>query len=388
MFSHNPPKKISLLLGQDLGYCRRALSGILSYAEQERLNWIFHDAPPELRVIPALRAWQPDGIIAHLFDRALTEALIGLDIPLVSTTHTLEGFEINCVDVDNEAVGEMAARYLITRGFKSFAYYGSRYAHFSRSREQGFRREIESHGYPIRKYHAEFLPRSPLCCNWKRSDHSTERWLAKLPKPVGILASNDIPARMLSEICRKNKWRVPQEIAILGVDNDTSECRMSTPPLSSIETPAEIIGHQAAARLQALLTSRERQQQPLQIRLPPRYVIERESTSLAVGLQTDVAKAVAYIEAHCHVSLSVNQVSRAIGISRRSLERKFNNHLGISVQTQIHTASLSIAKHLLLQTKLPIAEIAERSGLSNARKMHRIFKKHLVSSPTQYRKYR
>ncbi|MGE9293314.1 MAG: XylR family transcriptional regulator, partial [Puniceicoccales bacterium] len=244
------PNRIALLLGMDLGYSRRVLSGILGYAESENLAWVFHHAPPDLRIIPALRRWQPDGIIAHLSELELANRLCALNVPLISVTDTLTDSTFPTVDVDSKAVGRVAAEYFLNRGYRSFAYFGSKNASFSLNRKQGFSDRLKEAGFTPHYLHSDFLPQSPFLENWELEDRNTKQWLVKLPKPVGILASNDIPARTLCDLCRRTHLRVPDDVAILGIDNDLSICRMSRPTLSSVDIPAESIGRTAAQHLQ------------------------------------------------------------------------------------------------------------------------------------------
>ncbi|MBC2602159.1 hypothetical protein [Puniceicoccus vermicola] len=149
--SHKTPKRVALLLGQDLGYSRRVLSGVLGYSESHRLDWIYHNAPPDIRILPALERWRPHGVVVHLADRTLAEGLSRLSVPMISVTNTIEDATIPFVDVDSEAVGRMAAEYFLGRGFRSFAYFGSRRVSFSQNREKGFRTVLEKRvtGFPI-----------------------------------------------------------------------------------------------------------------------------------------------------------------------------------------------------------------------------------------------
>lgn len=381
--SRKATKRIALLLGQDLGYSRRVLSGVLSYAEKQRLPWVYHNAPADIRVLPALERWRPHGIVVHLSDRVLGERLLELGMPIVSVTNTVPGSGIPFVDVDSFAVGQMAAKYLLGLGLRSFAYYGSRQAVFSVDREAGYRNVIEAAGYAVENLHADFLPHTPYGRDWNRMDRRTERWLKQLPKPVGILASNDIPARNLCELCRSSGLRVPDEVAILGVDNDVSECRMSYPSLSSIDIPAEAAGREATSLLLGLIQQRNVSRDA--IRLPPNGVIERNSTNYAATMNPDLKQALTSMDTTAVQGGTVEDVCRAVGISRRGLERLFRNSFDRSIYQCMQEVRLRQAKRLLLESDLTIAEVADRAGLGNIRRMDRVFQQYLGQSPSDFR---
>ncbi|MFV1995838.1 MAG: XylR family transcriptional regulator, partial [Verrucomicrobiales bacterium] len=231
-------KRVAVLMSLDLGYCRRVMSGILRYAT-EGGGWEFRDGPPDGDLLAALARWEPDGIIVHLFDRHLAGGLERIDCPVVNTTDTLQPLDLPLVDVDNREVGREAAHYFVRRGFRHFAYFGSRRARFSEEREAGYREVLEESGYELVSHHAEFLPKLPPAEIWSPSSSRLENWLRDLSKPVAIFCSNDLPARRIAEACARGGLRVPDEVAILGVDNDESECRLAYPALSSVDTPSE-----------------------------------------------------------------------------------------------------------------------------------------------------
>lgn len=379
-------KRIALLLGQDLGYSRRVLSGVLNYSESQQLSWVYHNAPPDIRILPALKRWRPDGIIVHLSDRSLAEQLMEFSVPIVSVTDTVSGLSIPQVDVDSEAVGQMAAEYLANLGLRYFAYYGSSRVSFSQKRESGFRKHLESLGHPVANLHADFLPYPPFQQDWNRMDRQTERWLQRLPKPVGILASNDIPARTLCEICRNRGLRVPDDVAILGVDNDVSECRMSFPALSSVEIPAEAIGRKATEVLEGLLLGTS--QDVIRHRLPPIGVMPRSSTDRFSSESDAIQRALHYIDQTVEQGIEVSDVCRQVGHSRRSLERHFQKVLKTTIYQQIQKARVNRAKRLLMETELSISEIAERVGFGNLRRLDRVFGQFENCAPSAFRKLR
>lgn len=376
-------KRIALLLGQDLGYCRDILRGIQAYS-LHKLDWVFRDAPPDRRYLGALREWQPHGIIAHLFNPELAEALKRCQRPVVNTTSTLADCDFPLVEVDHEKVGSMAAQYFIDRGYTNFGYYGSSRAEFSVSRERGFRTTIEKHGFSVQSCHADYLPRPSFETSWKRVDRKVQHWLRHLQKPVAIFCSNDVPARDLAETCLASSFKVPEQVALLGVDNDEAECRLARPPLSSVEIPSEQIGYEAARLLDLILSGKPAPLGPTII--PPIRVISRQSTDTTAVSDPDVRNALAYIRSHYSLHIGVEQVSRGIAIGRRNLERKMSKHLGRTVLQEIQRIRIEAAQQLLAETDLSIAAIATQIGFSNARRMATIFQQQVGTTPSKLRR--
>ena len=377
-------KRVAILMNHDIGYCRRVMSGILRFSA-EHGGWQFRDGPADGALLPALARWRPDGIIAHLFDRHLAGGLERIDCPVVSTTDTLLQLAVPLVDVDNRAVGVEAARYLTRKGFRHFGYYGSKTARYSIDREAGFRSELRKVGLRCEMFQAEFLPKPPVEEIWQPSSRRLDRWLRDLSKPVAIFCSNDLPARRIAEACSRCGLRVPGDVAILGVDNDESECRLASPPLSSVDTPSERIGYEAAQLLAQLMAGKKPRRKNL--RLQPRHVVSRASTDRWATDNDTVARALDYIrENSAKPGLNVTEVVKVAGVSRRSLERLFRQELRCTVLTVIHDAKLTRVKELLLQTDYRIAEIADRAGFPDTKRLSTAFKEATGLTPREYRK--
>ena len=304
------------------------------------------------------------------FDRDFALSLQQFGVPIINVTLTLGELPFPVVDVDHLEVGKIAADYFMQKGYHSFAYFGSNTAMFSKARERGFREQLAMHDHTVNSHYAGFLPQSPWNINWAELDSSVSEWLVHLPKPVAILASNDIPARHLASTCRKLGIRVPEEISILGVDNDDSECRMTNPFLSSIALPTRAIGIRAGEILHEALRSKQYPRADI-ISIPPVGVIDRQSTDQLAVNNTKLEEALRWIQENIDQNPSVQEIARKLSLSRRSLERLFQMELGTSVlQFQIR-CKLEKAKSLLRLTELPLHEIAERSGFCQPTFFHR-----------------
>ena len=380
------PQRIALLLGQELGYCRGVLSGVLDFAEQQRLDWTFRDGSPDPRFIESLQHWKPHGIIAHVFDRHLALSLQDFGVPVVNVTLTIGELPFPVVDVDHSEAGRMAADYLIRKGFHSFAYFGSHEAMFARAREQGFRQQLASHHFSVSSLHSGFLTDTPWNIDWQALEETASEWLHQLEKPVAILASNDLPGRHLAATCRQLGYRIPQDVAILGVDNDDSECRMTNPYLSSIALPTRAIGFKAGDILNTALKSGTRPGQDVHS-IPPVGIIERQSTDYATAIDPQLERALKWIETHADQPLDVGEIARINRTSRRSLERLFQLKLGTSVQQYLIHCRLETAKALLRQSDKPLGTISDLAGFSSQRAFNDAFRKHEHMSPSTYRRY-
>ncbi len=378
-----PVKRVALLMGQDLGYCRGVFRGIHAYAVHQR-RWILRDSPPDAQILPSLREWQPQGIIAHLFDGEFARRVMALRKPLVNITNTLARLKAPLVEVDHLRVGQLAADHFLQRGYVNFGYFGSGWTGFSKQRERGFREWLAKTGHTPSSCYADYLPRPPLVASWKRVDRQVRDWLLALPKPAAVLASNDVPARYLAEMCRALGLLVPEEVALLGVDNDELECLLCHPPLSSVVNPAEQIGYEAARLLDRLMSGRQPPRRPIHVL--PTHVVTRQSTDIVAVADPDVSQAAAFIRDHAAENIGVADVVLALSMARRRLERRFRGCLGRTILDEIQRVRVERAKHLLAETDLPIPVVASRSGFSTPQRLAAVFRRATGQSPTAYRR--
>lgn len=375
-------RRVALLIGQDIGYTRDVLRGVQAYGRGQP-GWIFRDGPPDPRIIIPLKEWKPHGIIAHLFDKTLANELIKFRVPIVNTTNTLKDIRVPLVEVDHARIGEAAAEYFLDRGFRHFGYFGSSWTGFSKDREAAFVARLAKNGYHVDSCYAEYMPRPPIAESWKGVDVKVRAWLKALPKPVAILSSNDVPARELAEMCRQLELHIPEQVALLGVDNDDLECHLCTPILSSIDLGSERVGYEAAKMLHAMMDHRAPKQK--RISIPPLGIVTRQSTDTLAIQDSEVAAALAYIRSSAHENIGVESILQAVPLSRRALERKFREQLGRTVLEEIRRVRLELAKSLLSDTNLPMPAIAVRCGFSGARRLAVVFRQVTGMTPSEYR---
>ncbi len=375
--------RIGLMFTHGLAYCRSVLHGIEAYAET-RPHWVFAHLAPETRAIQRLESLELDGVIGHIFTNALAEALLKLPGPLVNVSSVLFDATIPRVGVDDSHCGALAAEHLIERGFRHFAFVGHRDHAYSVRREIGFRQIIDAAGYRIASYYEPrgqtFDPLGRL----RTLDENIHGWIRSLPNPVGIFAPNDIWGEQLTEVCRQTGPRVPEDVAIIGVDNDDLFCRLARPSLSSIALPGGRVGYKAAALLDRLMAGAAPPKQPLL--LPPLGVIARRSTDIVAATDPEVVAAVRFIREQGHRTLTAKEVLRSVPISRRSLERRFRRELGRTLLDEIHRVHVERARSLLADTDLPMPVVASRSGFSDAKQLSIRFRQSTGVTPTTYRR--
>ena len=209
-------------------------------------------------------------------------------------------------------------------------------------------------------------------------------WLKALPKPVAVLADHDVAAHDLADMCQLLDLRVPDDVAILGVDDDELECQLAFPPLSSVAIPAQRVGFEAARLLDRLLRGKRVVQNA--VYLPPVRVVTRHSTSAFAVDEPMIAAALHYIQNHAAVPLRVSTIAAALVVRRRVLERTFRTLLGRSVLAEIHRVRIEHVKELLATTDLRMSEVAAQAGLSTPQRMATLFRKITGLAPGQYRR--
>ena len=377
------PRRVAILMGLDVGCCRNLIRGIHAYSLEKR-DWILRNSPCEAKVIPWVREWKPDGIIATVFDREAARALVRLRRPTVDTAFAVRGLKFPLVDVDHAAVGRLAAEHLLELGYVHFGFLGSKTACYSGVRESSFAEVLAAAGQSLSRCHVEFLYEDFATSSWKRDEPRILRWMDQLPKPAAVFACNDIAGRGLIDICAQLGLRVPEQVAILGADDDELESLLTIPPLSSVAIPARQVGYEAAAVLDRMMAGEDVEPQRF---LPPFRVIVRKSTDMRATDDPFIAAALSYIRAHITEEVRVTAIATAAGVGRRELERRFRKALGCSVLDDIRSVRIQRVKELLAGTDLAMPAIARRSGFSSAERMAVVFRQIVGMTPKAYRRH-
>jgi len=376
--------RVGLVFGYGLAYYRDIVRGVRAFAGS-RPEWVFTPIAPDPDAVRSNRPLNLDGIIAHIFTMELAEAIIRLGKPAVNVSGVLPELRIPRVMADHEQVGRLGAEHFLDRGLRHFGFFGYRAHAFSIGRETGYRRVAERAGFRVSSYLSSD-PLDPEPTGLWRWDDGLERWLVGLPRPVGVLTSHDIQGVQLSEVCRRAGLRVPEEVALLGVDDDDFFCEVARPSLSSVALPGERIGYEAARMLDGLLTGGVRRAAGRTLLLPSPGVVTRQSSDVLAIEDQDVAEAVRFIRAHVYEPIGVADVLEAVSGSRRSLERRFRGVLGRGVGEEIRRVRLERARRLLSETERPIALVALNSGFSEAKHLSTVFRREMGMTPSEFRR--
>jgi LacI family transcriptional regulator len=380
--------RVALLIESSRAYGRQLLRGIASFA-REHGNWtFFHEERSLGDQAPArLKQWRPDGIIARLAGAKLTGQLRHLKVPIVDLYHEDEVKGIPGVVVDQNALIETAIAHFLERGFRTFAYCGFASVLFSDLRESRFVSRLAGQGYQVHVFQYPPLanPEGLAAIEAHALQYSARlaQWLKELPKPVGLLACNDMRGQQILSTCGEAGIAVPDEVAVLGVDNDDVQCDLSSPPLSSIEPNALAIGYEAARLLQRLLDGRPPPRSKTLIE--PLRVVTRRSTDVLAIADRHVAEAVRFVREHACDGMSMETMVESLRISRSTLERWLQRVLGHSLAEEIVRVRVNRAAELLMTTHLTVERIARLTGFTHVESMSRIFKRLRGLAPGQYR---
>jgi LacI family transcriptional regulator len=373
--------RVGLVFGYGLAFYRDILHGVKAFAA-ERPDWLLTPIVPDRRALDSPLTRAHDGFIAHVFTAALAERLAELGKPVVNVAGVLPDLPFPRVSVDHEAVGRLAARHFLDRGVRRFAFVGYPRHEFSIGREKGFCLEVEQAGFAAALFR-DCLQRPGDPTGLWRWNRALLEWLESLATPVGIFTSHDSQGAQISEYCRHLGREVPDEVAIVGVDDDDLLCDLARPSLSSVALPGGRIGYEAAAMLERLMLGRRLK--TARIELPPVRLVARQSSDILAIADPEVSQAMRYILAHAAEPIGVADVLRAVPVSRRSLERRFRRLLRRGIGEEIRRAHLERAKGLLVDSELPMSRVAARSGFTDSRQLSIVFRQETGLTPTGFR---
>lgn len=328
---------------------------------------------------PKLKALDMDGII--LRDVCKIKEVLNLKIPavVIGHSHTEVPNLVNVV-TDCHAIGQVGAEHLLQCGFKHFAYCGYTDAPWSDLRLKFFSRHIREAGFKVHVY-SDLVPSANI---WRKKRHKMAAWLQSLPKPIGLMACNDDYGRQVIEACKLANLSVPDAVGVLGADNDEVVCGLSDPPMSSVAINFERAGYEAALVLYRLLRGSRRI--PAKITVRATHVIARHSTDITAVSDPYVTKALQFIRDHARENMTVTDVAGVVALSRRALEIKLRREIGCSILKYIRRVRTDQIVRLLLETELPVGQIAETFGFSDIQHFARYFRSDKQMSPLAYRR--
>jgi LacI family transcriptional regulator len=378
--------KVIFLVETSRAYGRGLLRGIAQYSKLHG-PWLFFMGP-EFYVKGIKHSYQwmkdlnADGIIAPLWDNAIIKMIDNLGLPAVICGIEKPTLNACRVVTDDFAVGRTAAEYFLERGFRRFAYCGFNDAIWSQRRAESFSRTVTEAGFEASIYRRTRTKRRHSS---KAEQSIIAEWLRTLPRPVAIMACNDDRGQDVLAACRIAGLEVPEDVAILGVDDDELVCDLSYPPLSSIAASTERAGYDAAQVLDKLMRGHKITEAEKVVPISPLHVVTRQSTDIMAIEDQQVAEAVNFVRRHSRKAIQVRDVAEAVGLSRRTLEQRFRKVLMHSVHDQIKYARVNQMADLLINTNLTMSRIARFLGYPDASNISRYFKQKKGMSPTEYR---
>jgi LacI family transcriptional regulator len=385
LFNMNDMPKVIALLEIARAFDRQFLQGISEYSRMHG-PWTFHVETESLAELkPPANLWEGKGVIARLQTSELQRAVLSAKIPSIiieGSNNPLLPQPRNIsaeVTADSREIARKAVDYFSELGFDRFAYLGCADCHWSDSLASNFEHAAGELGgkvhtpKPMRFSGSTWLP--------KRDD--LVAWIEQQPKPIAILACDDERGRQLLEACLWARVHVPYEVAVLGVGNDELICQMAVPALSSISLNAVTAGYQAARLLDQLIKGSIRAPGPVYVEA--NEIVVRSSTDPAVSHDAQIGIALSLIRRNFPQKLSINEIAKTIGISRRTLELKFRKCIGRTILEEVREMRLAKAKTLLKDTELPVSRIAVLSGFRSSSHLTTVFGSQIGITPAKYR---
>lgn len=372
-------RQVALLIETSNAYARGLLQGVVHYI-REHEPWSFHlmeqgrgDDPPAW-----LAKWEGDGIIARIETARIAQAVVKSGVPAVDVSAARLVPELPWVETDDEQIAALAVDHLLERGFKHLAFCGDARFNWSVWREKHFCARVAAARQTVHCYRSAAEP-GDLAAQVA----DIRRWVESLPKPVGIMACYDNRGQQVLAACRSAKLAVPADVAVLGVDNDELLCDLASPPLSSVIPNAHRTGYEAAALLERLMAGKR--VPPTARLIAPLGIAARQSTDVLAVDDRDIARAVQFIREHACDGINVSDVLRAVPLSRRVLEQRFQRLLGRTPREEILHVRLNRVKQLLGETDLPLYLIAERTGFEHVEYLSVVFKRETRLTPSGWR---
>ncbi|MGE5296864.1 MAG: substrate-binding domain-containing protein [Solirubrobacterales bacterium] len=384
-------RRVLLMLGCSRASERGMLRGVVNYCRFHS-PWVLYREPPFYRKPPYHGQLRPartrtrlrdqgfDGVITFAANEAQLRTIVPQGFPAVVLPIEEKIPGCCCIMERVSTVGRMGAEHFLDRGFARFAFCGYDHMFWSRIRQDGFVRRVVQAGFTVCVYEP---PRPSNRVTWEAEQTSMAAWLRSLPKPAGLMVCNDDRAQQAVEAIKASQIRVPDEIAILGVDDDDMICELTHPPLSSIAMNFEQAGYEAAAQLDRQMAGDAARKD---IHLRPTHVHTRQSTDVLAVEDPIVAKALRFIRTHVGSVVSVDDVVEATSTSRRLLERHFKEVVGATVYREIQRTHVERACRMLAETNWSLTEIAQRCGFSNPVHFSIAFKRHMRMTPQQHRR--
>jgi len=376
-------RNVAIIVETSNCYARGVLRGIHDYA-RGRHGWTLFLTEHGRHEFDESFAcnWKFDGVIARIETERMARTIKAMGVPTVdvSAARLIEG--IPWVETDDEAITRVALDHLRDCGLQNFAFFGDPFYNWSIWRQEHFERRL---GRPdiIRSRVFNLPARKEPRIRWWTQREAIRDWLESLPKPVGVFVCYDACGQQLLEICRFYHLKVPEDIAVIGVDNDDLLCELATPTLSSVIPNSFRTGAYAAEILDRMMRGEKLGERKYSIE--PLGVRKRVSTDVLTVGDHHIAEAIAFIRHKAHENIGVEDVLRIVPLSRRVLEARFRRALNRTPHQEILRVRASAVRELLLETDMSLSEISEALGIRHPEYLSVFFKKETGLTPREYR---
>ncbi|MCK9343405.1 MAG: DNA-binding transcriptional regulator [Massilibacteroides sp.] len=368
-------------------YAAKLVRGILKYT-QDKEPWVICRMPPSYKQDNGIEAvvkwalrWGANAIIGQFNPDDNVDLFKKNGIVAIAQDYKSRFTQIPNITAEYNRMGYMAAELLAQKGFHNFAFYGYEDVIWSLEREEGFRGYLEEHG--LTDHYSDYQ-RQPLDNLWFYESKPLEKWIHSLPKPVAMLACDDTRANKIIEVCHLIGIKVPEELAIIGVDNDELMCSLSFPSLTSISMAIEKGGYATAQLIEELVHNKEATTHDILVE--PLGIVERQSTDIFATSNETIHKLLIYIHQHLSNPLSVEELVKQVPMSRRLLEKKFRQETGHSIYSYILDLRINRLSQLLISTNDPVSELTWQVGLTESKNLSRQFRKRKGMTPSEFRK--
>ena len=371
-------------------YARNLLLGIARYAHTVGQAWSLCRMPLSIRdkfgletVFEMARQMRANAVIGQFYNTDNVELLVRNGIITIAQDFKARFSTIPNITGPHTLAGKMGAEYFIKKGFRHFAFYGTDGVVWSDERMQGFREAIRT-ANPAFTFSA--LCKSTDNALWDYDPHQLVSWLQSLPKPVAIMACDDNHAYHITEACQQSDasdLRIPDRIAVLGVDNDETICKLSTPNLSSLNQNIEQGGYDVAQLIDRILRDPTTPREDVEVL--PTHIVTRQSTDIYANNDQHIARVLKYIHENISQKISVNDLVRLVPLSRRLLETRFKKSMGTSIYDYILQTRIEKVAQLLCDG-MSVSEAALELGFSDIKNLSRMFKQQRGITPSEYRR--
>ncbi len=373
--------RVALIIETSLAPGRDILRGISRYV-RENGPWSTFVEPRSLeQAVPGwLRNWQGDGIIARIQNRKIAEIVRASGIPTVDVLGVVESGDMPLVHTDDTRIASLAAEHLLNRGFKRFGFFGLAGENWAVRRRDAFVAATSIAGCPCALY--ETPRRIQHTRMWEDNADDLARWVQSLVRPVGVMLCSDQCGPVMLEACRRAGAAVPDEVAVLGVDNDEPLCDATDPALSSVWPDHVRVGYESAGILDRLMHGEGTTRR---VYVPPKGVVTRRSTDVLALEDREISEALRFIREHACEGLGIDRVAEHVALSRSVLQRQFKKLVGRTLHEEMVRVRLRRAQDLLRGTELPLRTVAAKSGFRHQEYMGAVFRDRLGQTPHQFR---